>query len=59
MYILRFNLDQLRTARPPAGDWTRDPGSLDERSTYWATEAVAVSLGASSVLYTGGNVGEI
>ena len=37
------------TARPPAGDWTRDPGSLDQRSTDWATEAVAVSLGASSV----------
>ena len=30
-------------SRPPAGNWTREPG-LD-----WATEAVAVSLGASSV----------
>ena len=25
------------------------PGSLDQRSTDWATEAIAVSLGASSV----------
>ena len=37
-----------------------DPGSLDQRSTDWATEAVAVSLGASSVyIYTGGNAGEV
>ena len=27
----------------------RDPGSLDQHSTDWATEAVAVSLGTSSV----------
>ena len=27
------------TPRPPAGNWTRDPGSLDQRSTDWATEA--------------------
>ena len=32
-----------------AGNWTRDPASLDERSTDRATEAVAMSLGASSV----------
>ena len=32
-------------------NWTRDPGSdLDQRSTDWATEAVAVGLGVSSVL---------
>ena len=46
----------------PAGNWTRDPGSLDQRSTDWATEAVAVSLGASSVyiyIYYGGNAGEV
>ena len=36
-------------ARPPAGNWIRDLGSLDQSSTNWATKAVAVSLGASSV----------
>ena len=36
-----------RTPRPPTGNWTRDPGSLDKLSTDWATEAV--NLGASYV----------
>ena len=41
------------TPRPPAGNQTSDPGSLDQRSTDWATETVAVSLGMSSVyIYT-------
>ena len=37
------------TPRLPAGNWTLDTGSLDQRSTDWPTEAVAVSLGAGSV----------
>ena len=32
------------TPRTPAGNWTCDPGSLDQRSTDWATEAVVVSV---------------
>ena len=32
-----------------AGNWTHVAGSLDQRSTDWDTEAVAVSLGTSSV----------
>ena len=36
------------------------PGSLDQRSTNWATEAIAVSLIASSVyIYIGGNASEV
>ena len=34
--------------RPPAWNRTRDPGSLDQRSTDWTTEAVAMTLGTSS-----------
>ena len=37
------------TPSPPAGNLTREPRSLDQRSTNWATETVAVSLGVSSV----------
>ena len=37
------------TPRPPAGNRTHDPGSLDQRSTDWTTEAVAVSLCTSSL----------
>ena len=51
------------TPRPPAGIWIHDPGSLDQRSTDWATEAVAVSLGVSSVytidIHVGGKTGEV
>ena len=34
-------------------------GSLDQSSTDWATEAVAVSLGASYVYSIGCNAGEV
>ena len=52
--LLRPNQDQLRKMQLQgllAGNWTRDPGLLDQTSalTDWATEAVAVSLATSSV----------
>ena len=37
------------TPRPTTGNRTCDPGSLDQRSTDWTTEVVAVSLGTSSL----------
>ena len=40
------------TPRPPAGNWTHDHGSLHQR-TNWATQAVAVNLGVSSVYIDG------
>ena len=46
-YILRLNRDQ--TCNFKACGWEFNPRPLDQRSTDWATEAVAVSLGTSSV----------
>ena len=37
------------TPRPTTGNRTCDPGSLDQRSTDWTTEAVTVNLGTSSL----------
>ena len=49
IYIYFKTEPDLATPTPSAGNSTRDPMSLDQRSTDWATEAVAVSLRASSV----------
>ena len=48
------------TPRPPAGNWTRDPGSLDQRSTDWATEDVAAnSVYIYIYIYVRSNAGEV
>ena len=45
------------TPRPSAGNWTHDAGSLHQRSTDRATEAITISLrGSEFCKYTGGNV---
>ena len=41
------------TPRPPAGNRTRDPGSLDRRSTDRATEAAVVELHFSQLVPAG------
>ena len=63
IYILRLNLDQLRKMQIQ-GLWLgNEPApsvSLDQRSTNWATEAVADSFDASSVyIYMCDNAGKV
>ena len=32
------------TSKPPAGNWTRDPGSLVQCSTGWTTELYKIII---------------